>query len=130
MMTMIKIMIADDHDLYREVLRDFLNRNGFTVISTIRMDEGIELAMDSSTGLPDIAVIAYKSSRTNNLAMVRWLRTNFPAVKILVTTLFNDRIPGDELRELGIEGMVVKSHADTREIITALHAIQEGSTYY
>ncbi|MBO9633516.1 MAG: response regulator transcription factor [Chitinophagaceae bacterium] len=126
---MIKIMIADDHDLYREVLRDFLNRNGFTVINTIRMDEGIESAMDS-TGLPDIAVIAYKSSRTNNLAMVRWLRTHFPAVKILVTTLFNDRVPSEELRELGIEGMIVKSHADTREIITALHAIQEGSTYY
>lgn len=127
---MIKIMIADDHDLYREVLKDFLNRNGFTVINTIRMDEGFEMAMKNSTGLPDIAVIAYKSSRTENLAAVKWLRKHFPTVKILVTTLFNDRVPAEVLKELGIEGMIVKSHADTREIITALHAIQEGSTYY
>jgi two-component system response regulator DegU len=129
MLTMIKIMIADDHDLYREVLRDFLNRNGFSVINTIRMDEGIETALNSSV-IPDIAIIAFKSSRTNSLADLRWLRTNFPAVKILVTTLFDDRVPSEELKELGVEGMIVKSHADTREIITALHAIQEGSTYY
>lgn len=129
MLTMIKIMIADDHDLYREVLRDFLNRNGFSVINTIRMDEGFETAL-SSSDVPDIAIIAFKSSRSNSLSDLRWLRTNFPAVKILVTTLFDDRVPSDELKELGVEGMIVKSHADTREIITALHAIQEGSTYY
>ena len=126
---MIKIMIADDHDLYREVLRDFLNRNGFSVINTIRMEEGFETALNDS-GIPDIAIIAFKSSRHNSMAVLRWLRNNFPAVKILVTTLFGERIPSDELKELGVEGMIVKSHADTREIITALHAIQDGSTYY
>lgn len=126
---MIKIMIADDHELYREVLRDFLNRNGFSVINTTRMDEGFESVLNSS-GIPDIAIIAFKSSRSNNLAGLRWLRSNFPSVKILVTILFDDRVPSEELKELGVEGMIVKSHADTREIITALHAIQEGSTYY
>ena len=129
MLTMIKIMIADDHDLYREVLRDFLNRNGFSVINTIRMEEGFETALKKS-GIPDIAIIAFKNSRNSSMAVLRWLRTNFPAVKILVTTLFGERVPSDELKELGVEGMIVKSHADTREIITALHAIQDGSTYY
>lgn len=129
MLTMIKIMIADDHDLYREVLRDFLNRNGFSVINTIRMEEGFETALKKS-GMPDIAIIAFKNSRNSSMAVLRWLRTNFPAVKILVTTLFGERVPSDELKELGVEGMIVKSHVDTREIITALHAIQDGSTYY
>ncbi|QEC44883.1 response regulator [Pseudobacter ginsenosidimutans] len=129
MLTMIKIMIADDHDLYREVLRDFLNRNGFSVINTIRMEDGFESAL-SHSGIPDIAIIAFKSSRNSSMTVLRWLRNNFPAVKILVTTLFGERVPSDELKELGVEGIIVKSHADTREIITALHAIQDGSTYY
>lgn len=129
MLTMIKIMIADDHDLYREVLRDFLNRNGFTVVNSFGMEECLESALQPKS-LPDIAIIAFKSSRTENLACLRRMRTNFPAVKILVTTLFDDRVPAEELKELGIEGMIVKSHADTREIITALHAIQEGEKYF
>ncbi len=77
---MIKIMIADDHDLYREVLRDFLNRNGFSVINTTRMDEGFETALHNSV-VPDIAIIAFKSSRTNSLADLRWLLNKFPCCK-------------------------------------------------
>lgn len=126
---MIRILIADDHDLYRNVLRDFLDRNGFRVIQTFRLDAGLEQMVDL-TDLPDIAVIAYKSSRVDNLAGLRWLRQNCPTVKILVTTLFDDRVPSDGLKQLGIEGMIIKSHADTREIITALHAIQDGKLYY
>ncbi|NML23759.1 response regulator transcription factor [Pseudoflavitalea sp. G-6-1-2] len=126
---MIRILIADDHDLYRDVLRDFLDRNGFRVIQTFRLDAGLEQMVDL-TDLPDIAIIAFKSSRVDNLAGLRWLRENCPAVKILLTTLFDDRVPADDLKQLGIEGMIIKSHADTREIITALHAIQEGKLYY
>lgn len=126
---MIRIMIADDHDLYRDVLGDFLSRNGFTVISTFRLDAGLEQTVDL-TDLPDIAIIAFKSSRLDSLAGLRWMKEHCPSVKILVTTLFDERVPSDELKQMGIEGVIIKSHADTREIITALHAIRDGKYYY
>lgn len=129
MSNMIRVMVADDHDLYREVLIDFLKRNGFTITGASGI--GTEL-MQSFPALirPDIAIIGYKTSRTNGLQAIRWLRENYPSVRILITILFNDKIPLEEFKLLGVEGIIIKSHADTQEIVKALQAIHAGAQYY
>ncbi len=129
MSNMIRIMVVDDHDLYREVLVDFLERNGFRVTYAIRAEVDLEEILQAS-GLPDIAIISYKTSKSNNLTSLRWLREHHPHIRILITTLFNDKIPTDELKRLGIEGVIVKSHADTQQIVKALRTIHGGKTFY
>lgn len=129
MSNMIRIMVADDHDLYREVLIDFLKRNGFTVIGAT--GTGTELMQSfSSLSRSDIAIIGYKTSRPNGLEAIRWLRDRYPFVRILITILFNDKIPLEEFRLLGVEGIIIKSHADTQQIIKALQVIHTGGQYY
>lgn len=126
---MIRIMVVDDHDLYREVLADFLTRNGFMVIHALRSDQLLEDILRPDH-LPDIAIISFKTSKSNNLTSLHWLRGQYPLVKILITTLFNDKIPLEDLKGIGIEGVIIKSHADTQQIVKALQAIHAGQTFY
>lgn len=126
---MIRIMVVDDHDLYREVLTDFLERNGFKVTHSLKAGAGMEASLHADD-LPDIAIISYKTSKTGNMTHLRWLKSSYPSVRVLITTLFNDKIPTEELKQLGINGVIIKSNADTQQIMQALRSIQEGNTYY
>lgn len=129
MSNMIRIMVVDDHDLYREVLADFLERNGFKVTNTLRAGDGLKEVLATSD-LPDILIISFKTSKPDNLMILRWLKKEFPSVRILITTLFNDKIPTEELKQLGVEGVIIKSHADTQQIVKALRTIYSGKPFF
>lgn len=126
---MIRIMVVDDHDLYREVLTDFLERNGFKVTHSLKAGAGMEESLQPDD-LPDIAIISFKTSKIGNMTHLRWLKNSFPSVRVLITTLFNDKIPMEELKQLGINGVIIKSNADTQQIMKALRLVQDGHSYY
>lgn len=73
--------------------------------------------------LPDIAIINYKTNRPETLDAARWLRTNYPKVKIVISTLFPYHLPEEEFKALGIEGIIIKSEANANTIVTTLKKV-------
>jgi len=125
----IKVVVADEHRLYREALSRMLRRHGFFVMGAA--DTPAELmASLSPPDLPDIAIVSYKSTRPSTLTTARWLKENYPEVKVLVITLYNNLLPVGEFLRSGIEGVVIKSHADPGQIVNALQVIYNGSVFY
>jgi two-component system, NarL family, invasion response regulator UvrY len=125
----IKVVVADEHRLYREALAKMLQRQGFFVMGAA--DTPAEL-MESlpPAHLPDIAIISYKSTKPSTLSTARWLKEHYPEVKVLVITLYNNLLPVGEFLRSGIEGVLIKSHADPGQIVSALQAIYSGSVFY
>ncbi|MBS1563303.1 MAG: response regulator transcription factor [Bacteroidetes bacterium] len=123
----IRVIVADEHRLYRETLSKLLERNGFLVVGTA--DSPADLLTHDGP-LPDIAIISYKTTRPASLATARWLKEEYPQVKVLVITLFSNLLPVNELISSGVEGIVIKSHADPGEIVRALNVIHGGKAFY
>jgi len=129
MSAMIRVIVADEHHLYREALSRLLERYNFTVIGAA--DNPAELIdLLPVYPLPDIAIISYKSTRPSTLSTILSLKENYPGIKILITTLFNNLLPVDEFIRSGIEGVVIKSSTDPMQIIQALQSIYQGEAYY
>jgi two-component system invasion response regulator UvrY len=125
----IKVLVADDHTLYRDALIKILNRSGFTVIATASNEKEL-MKFIQPLHLPDIAIISYKTTRPATLASARWIKEHYPQVKVLVMTLFNYLLPIDTLMQSGIEGVVIKARADPRQIVNALKLIHKGELFY
>ena len=123
----IRVIVADEHRLYREALSKLLQRNGFLVIGSA--DTPAEL-LGSIAPLPDIAIISYKTTRPATLSTARWLKEHYPQIKVLVITLFNNLLPLNEFIRSGVEGVVIKSHADPMQIVKALNSIHSGNVFY
>jgi DNA-binding NarL/FixJ family response regulator len=125
----IKVLVADDHTLYRDALIKVLHRSGFTVIATA-CNEAELMTFIHPLHLPDIAIISYKTTRPATLASARWIKQHYPQVKVLVMTLFNYLVPIDTFMQTGIEGVVIKARADPRQIVHALKLIYKGELFY
>ena len=125
----IKVVVADEHRLYREALAKLLQRHGFSVIGAA--DTPAELmASLPPVALPDIAIVSYKTTRPGTLATARWLKEQYPEVKVLVISLYNSLLPVSEFLRSGIEGVLIKSHADPTQIVKALQVIYNGAVFY
>ncbi|HSC36742.1 MAG TPA: response regulator transcription factor [Chitinophagaceae bacterium] len=125
----IRVVVADEHRLYREALSKLLLRNGFSVVGAADTPAELMAAL-APAPLPDIAIISYKTTRPSTLTTARWLKEHYPQVKVLVITLFNNLLPLNEFSRSGIEGVVIKSHADPMQIVSALQAIHRGKVFY
>jgi DNA-binding NarL/FixJ family response regulator len=125
----IRVIVADEHRLYREALSKLLQRHGFSVVGAAGTPDELMTAFQPMH-LPDIAIISYKTTRPSTLITARWLKEQYPQVKILVITLFNNLLPVSEFLRSGIEGVVIKSHADPMQIVKALEVIHSGRVFY
>lgn len=123
----IRVIVADEHRLYREALSKLLSRNGFLVIGTA--DTPGEL-LEAISPLPDIAIVSYKTTRPDTLSTARRLKEQYPQVKVLVITLFNKLLPLNEFIRSGVEGVVIKSDADPLQIVRAIKTIHSGNVFY
>ena len=125
----IKVMVEDYHCLYLEAFVMFLLHNGFTVIG--QAHNGIEL-MESINPLelPDIVIINYKTSKPESLNPARLIKKLHPGIKVIINTQFNYRIPFEEMKEIGIEGLLIKAKHDSPQIIKILHSVYAGDISY
>ena len=77
---MARILVIDDHDPFRESLRDMLERAGYEVIEAINGQEGIDIYKEKPT---DLVIIDILMPIKNGLVTIEELKRDFPDVKII-----------------------------------------------
>lgn len=79
-----KVLIADDHALFRDGLRSLLEAHGFDVVGEARNGrEAVELA---HTMLPDVVLMDLDMPETNGLTATRKLAVELPDVRVIILT--------------------------------------------
>lgn len=120
-----RVLIADDHELYRKVLKLALEAAGFVVveeISTGRQAIEATLRQEPHILLLDIAMPDMDGFAA--LPVIKFLR---PETRIVLhTSLTNPEIK-DRARELGADALIPKN-VDKDQLIEALRAILTGFT--
>jgi DNA-binding NarL/FixJ family response regulator len=124
---MVRILIADDHDIFRRGLKDLLTAPGWEVVGEAKTGrEAVALAEQLQ---PDIVIIDIGMPDLNGLEASRKINKAFPKIGILILTLhFSDQLLTNVI-EAGARAYIMKSDAD-RDLISAVEALATKRTFF
>jgi two-component system nitrate/nitrite response regulator NarL len=122
----IRILIADDHPIFRDGLRRLLESEGdMTVIG--EACDGHEAVKFAAELKPDILLLDLAMPHHTGLEALRDLSTNSPAgsVRIILLTAAAEKKQVVEALQLGARGVVLKDSA-TQLLLKSIHAVMAG----
>ncbi|MBK7560210.1 MAG: response regulator transcription factor [Chitinophagaceae bacterium] len=127
-MSKIKIAIADDYKIYRDGLKVGLSKDdNLEIIS--EADNGEDLMKLLETNAPDVIIMDLKMPIMDGMEATKLVRKNYPAIKVLVVTMYEDDKFIIHLMENGANGYLLKN-AEPDEIIKSIYAVYENGYYF
>ncbi|MGD2058654.1 MAG: response regulator transcription factor [Anaerolineales bacterium] len=124
---MIRILIADDHTIFRSGLKLLLaGGSDFEVVG--EADSG-SLAVQMAGELqPDIVLIDIAMPELNGIEATRQIKTRYPDINVLVLTMHRSDEYFFKALDAGASGYVLKG-AETSELINALRAVGRDEVF-
>lgn len=123
----VKIVIADDHPIVRQGLRQLIEADGYlTVIG--EAGDGKEVLQLIETYQPDVAVLDIDMPHLGGFDVVRELQRKRLAVKIIFLTMHSEEKIFQTAIDLGVEGYVLKDSATT-DIVAGIKSITSGKSF-
>lgn len=126
MSTETKIIIADDHPIFRKGLRLVIEDAGMRVVA--EADDGEEAWTLIQRLLPDVAVIDVDMPKLDGFQLARRLREEKVPVEIVFLTMHKDEDIFNAALDVGVRGYVVKDSA-AADIARCVRAVLAGDHY-
>ncbi|MGH9881268.1 MAG: response regulator, partial [Pyrinomonadaceae bacterium] len=125
---MIRILLADDHDLMRRGIRDLLQADSDLEVCGEAGNgrEAIELARQLH---PDVAVLDLSMPELNGLEAIRQFRKEFPRTELLVFSMHDSEALVREVFAAGARGYVLKSDA-ARFLVEAVKSLAQHKPFF
>lgn len=124
---MIRVVIADDHAVVRNGLRHILERESDVGVvgEASKASEVSHVVRETS---PDVILLDLSMPGRSGLELVRLVRTDHPATRILVLTMHAEEQYVVRAFRAGAAGYLTKDSAAT-DLIDALRKVAGGGTY-
>lgn len=124
----LKILIADDHPLFRDGLRTMLDSSPDMELvgEASAGEEAISLAADMQ---PDVVVMDIQMPGMSGIEATRRIVHDSPHVRILVVTMFEDDATVFSAMRAGARGYVLKG-ANYTEMLRAIQAAGSGEAIF
>ena len=124
----IRVALVDDHALVRDGIKALL-----AVMAPLEMVGEAENGADAIEMVgrcrPDLLLVDISLRDMNGLELTRVLRSQYPSLKVLVLSMYDNNEYVSESVRAGASGYVLKN-SPSREIIAAIEAIASGGTFY
>ncbi|MBI2846784.1 MAG: response regulator transcription factor [Chloroflexi bacterium] len=125
-MEKIRVLIADDHPVLREGMRQILEKEPDLEVVDMAGDgeEAVRLAEESS---PDVVLMDIVMPRLSGIEATRGIKKVIPSTAVLPLTAYDDERYVVGLLEAGAAGYLLKN-ATSREIIEAIRTVHSGES--
>ena len=122
-----KIILADDHALFREGLKRILaEANDLEVIGEVA--DGLELLKLLYHTKPDMVILDITMPKLRGIEAIHEIRALYQESKILVLTMHRDMEYLHQAISSGAHGYLLKEDADS-ELFSAIEKIKQGKIY-
>ena len=120
-MLMVRILIADDHEVVRFGLRKILETRADWQIVAEANDgkEAVAMAIDTK---PDVCVVDYSLPLMNGLEVTRQIRAHVPNTEVLIFTMHDNEMLVQGLLKAGARGYLLKADAKSH-LIDAIESL-------
>jgi DNA-binding NarL/FixJ family response regulator len=123
-----KIMLVDDHQMFLDGLKTMLAK-----------EKNLHVAAEANTGRKaldllaeisvDLVITDINMPGMSGTEFTRQIKKNYPQIKVLVLTMYNDREIIHEIVMTEAEGYILKN-SDKKELLNAISRVTDHGTYY
>jgi NarL family two-component system response regulator LiaR len=123
-MDKIRIVIGDDHAVFREGTRTLLERENDMVLLG-EAGDGMETLKLVEELRPDVVILDISMPKLSGIEVTRQIKARFPEVIVLILTAYDDDEYVFAILEAGAAGYMLKDAA-SHELIEAVRAVHSG----
>lgn len=124
----IRVLIADDHQVYREGLKSIIHRfPGISVASEAGTGEEVVALVQEKQ--PDIILMDILMPGMNGIEATRIVHRDFPKTAVIAVSRFTDRIHVIDMIHAGAMGYLSKG-CTKKELLDAIDAVSQNIPYY
>lgn len=127
---MIKIVLADDHALVRDGIKAIIERKAKNISVIAEVSNGKELLdfAENTSKKVDVFVVDISMPVLNGIEATQKLLKINPDAKIIILSMYDDRMSVEKAFKSGAKGFVVKV-ASADEILEAIKEVGAGRFY-
>jgi DNA-binding NarL/FixJ family response regulator len=123
-----KVIIVEDHDIFRDGLVSLLTMKGIAEVIGVASN-GEEFLEILENNTPDIVLMDISMPVMNgHIATVEAIK-KYPDLKILVLSMFGDEKYYYQMIDAGVKGFILKS-SGKEELINAIKLVAQGNSYF
>ncbi|WP_153797191.1 response regulator transcription factor [Foetidibacter luteolus] len=125
---LIRVGIADDHEIFRDGLRMIINKAPLTEV-VFEARDGKQLVEFCDKFLPDVVLTDIVMPVMDGIEAVRQITAKHPTIACMALSMFNEDSQVIDMIEAGASGYLVKN-AGKEEIIEGINSIHQNKPYY
>ncbi len=123
-----KIIIVDDHTLFRNGLKILLNNlKDYRVVA--EASNGKEFLDLLETTHPDLVLLDIEMPVMDGIEAARLAIQKFPTLKIITLSMYGEEDYYYQMVNAGVKGFMLKN-SDIKEVKAALETVSEGGSYF
>lgn len=124
----IKLIIIDDHKMFREGIKALLEKDPqIRVIADSDNFSGIKNQLQEDK--PDIILMDIDLAEINGIEATVYVRKNHPEIKVLALSMHSDHNYVIKMLEAGATGYLLKN-AGKEEMLNAIKSVSIGDSYF
>lgn len=126
---MIKIIIADDHQMFIDGIKSILSREiGVDIVGEANNGMQLIKLVESKKDI-DVVLTDIRMPVMDGIAATRTLSLKFPQIPVLALSMYNQGIDVQEMLDAGAKGYIVKN-AGKQEMIKAIYALASKQPFF
>jgi DNA-binding NtrC family response regulator len=114
-----RILVVDDEEALRTVLGSELSGEGYEVDTASDGDEAISMVQNKKF---DLLLLDIRMPKLDGFEVLKFVKKNFPAIKVIMLTGFADLKNAIESKKLGAEDFVSKPY-DLVDLLTTIERV-------
>ena len=122
-----KVLLVDDHPLFREGLAQFVNRERDLAVcgESENATKALQIIRDTK---PDLVVVDISLEGPNGIDLVKSIKAEFEKLPVLVLSMHDESLYAERVLRAGARGYVMKTGA-TDKVMTAMRRVLNGQIY-
>lgn len=126
-MDRIRVMIADDHSLIREGLKQLLEFDGSIEIVG-EASNGVECLEKLNESNPEVLLLDINMPEKNGIEVLKQMKADQSEIKVLILTVHNEMDYLMKAVDIGVDGYILKD-SESSELKKAIRAVRDGENY-